>query len=82
MPDREQGQSDDDIKFKLLSLKRLCFVFFYRIRHVGLFSEITQELFLSHSEGKDMTATIMKKINTSPNIEGNSAHSFGGRFGL
>ena len=51
---------------------QLFFLFFSRIRHLDLFSEIT-EMFLSHSEGKDKTVTIMKKINKSPKIEGNES---------
>ena len=54
---------------------QLFFLFFSRIRHVDLFSEITEELFLSHSEGKDRTVTIMKKINKSPKIECNESAS-------
>ena len=52
---------------------QLFFLFFSRIRHVDLFSEITEDMFLSHSEGKDKTVTIMKKINKSPKIEGNES---------
>ena len=63
------GHSYGNFKFKSAPLIHF-FLFFSRIRHVDLFSEITDEMFLSHSEGKDRTVTIMKKINKSPKIEG------------